>query len=87
MTARLRRMVAGDLPAVLGLERELFPEDAWTPEMFAGELSGRRGGPVSTWWPRRPARSSGTRACSRRSPAGAHGTPAGTAEPAARRTC
>jgi ribosomal-protein-alanine N-acetyltransferase len=41
VTARLRRMVAGDLPAVLDLERELFPEDAWTREMFASELGGR----------------------------------------------
>lgn len=26
------------MPAVMALERELFPEDAWTPEMFAGEI-------------------------------------------------
>jgi ribosomal-protein-alanine N-acetyltransferase len=38
VTARLRRMTAGDLPAVLDLEHDLFPEDAWTPEMFASEL-------------------------------------------------
>ena len=38
MTAWLRRMVVGDLPAVLDLEHDLFPEDAWTREMFAGEL-------------------------------------------------
>jgi ribosomal-protein-alanine N-acetyltransferase len=44
VTARLRRMVAGDLPAVLDLERELFPEDAWTREMFASELGGRSSG-------------------------------------------
>lgn len=31
-------MAAGDLPAVLDLERALFPEDAWTREMFASEL-------------------------------------------------
>jgi [ribosomal protein S18]-alanine N-acetyltransferase len=44
VTARLRRMVPGDLPAVLDLEHELFPEDAWTREMFATELSGRAPG-------------------------------------------
>ena len=44
MTARLRRMVPGDLPAVLDLEHALFPEDAWTREMFASELSGRAPG-------------------------------------------
>ena len=38
MTARLRRITAGDLPAVLDLEHDLFPEDAWTREMFAAEL-------------------------------------------------
>jgi ribosomal-protein-alanine N-acetyltransferase len=38
VTARLRRMTAGDLPAVLDLEHDLFPEDAWTREMFAAEL-------------------------------------------------
>jgi ribosomal-protein-alanine N-acetyltransferase len=34
-------MLAADLPAVLDLERELFPEDAWTRAMFAAEVSGR----------------------------------------------
>jgi ribosomal-protein-alanine N-acetyltransferase len=33
-------MSPADLPAVLGLERELFPQDAWTPEMFASEVGG-----------------------------------------------
>jgi ribosomal-protein-alanine N-acetyltransferase len=28
-----------DMPAVMALERELFPDDAWTPEMFAAELA------------------------------------------------
>jgi [ribosomal protein S18]-alanine N-acetyltransferase len=32
-------MSVQDMPAVLALERELFPEDAWTPEMFAGEFA------------------------------------------------
>ncbi|MBO0806155.1 MAG: ribosomal protein S18-alanine N-acetyltransferase [Nocardiopsaceae bacterium] len=36
--ARLRAMTPGDLPDVLALERELFPDDPWSPEMFAGEL-------------------------------------------------
>ena len=40
MTVRLRGMSPADLTAVLALERELFPEDAWTPEMFAGEVGG-----------------------------------------------
>lgn len=37
--ARLRPMLPADLEAVLALERELFPEDAWSPEMFADEVS------------------------------------------------
>jgi ribosomal-protein-alanine N-acetyltransferase len=32
-------MVPADLTAVLALEHELFPDDAWTPEMFADEVS------------------------------------------------
>jgi len=44
VTARLRRMAAGDVPAVIDLERELFPDDAWTLEMFASELGGRSAG-------------------------------------------
>jgi ribosomal-protein-alanine N-acetyltransferase len=28
-----------DMPGVMALERELFPDDAWTPEMFATELA------------------------------------------------
>ncbi len=27
------------MPAILALERELFPDDAWTPEMFAAEFA------------------------------------------------
>jgi [ribosomal protein S18]-alanine N-acetyltransferase len=27
------------MAAILGLERELFPDDAWTPEMFAAEFA------------------------------------------------
>jgi ribosomal-protein-alanine N-acetyltransferase len=36
---RLRKMDKGDMPAIMTLERELFPEDAWTPEMFAAEFA------------------------------------------------
>jgi ribosomal-protein-alanine N-acetyltransferase len=32
-------MLPGDLAAGLELEHELFPDDAWTPEMFADEVS------------------------------------------------
>ena len=39
MAARLRPMLPGDLESVLALEHELFPDDAWTPEMFADEVS------------------------------------------------
>lgn len=35
---RLRPMTAADLTGVLALERELFPDDPWTPEMFAEEI-------------------------------------------------
>jgi ribosomal-protein-alanine N-acetyltransferase len=41
----LRDMTPADMPAVMALEQELFPEDAWTPRMFASEIaetSGRR---------------------------------------------
>jgi len=27
------------MPGIMALEHELFPEDAWTPEMFAGEFA------------------------------------------------
>ena len=37
--ALLRPMLPSDLDAVLALEHELFPDDAWTPEMFAEEVS------------------------------------------------
>lgn len=39
MSARLRPLRADDLTAVLALERTLFPDDPWTPGMFAGELA------------------------------------------------
>jgi ribosomal-protein-alanine N-acetyltransferase len=34
----LREMTLDDMPAVMALEQELFPEDAWTPAMFASEF-------------------------------------------------
>ena len=37
--ARLRPMVTADLADVIALEHELFPEDPWTPEMFADEVA------------------------------------------------
>jgi ribosomal-protein-alanine N-acetyltransferase len=38
-TPRLRSMVPADLVDVLALEHELFPDDPWTAEMFAGEVA------------------------------------------------
>jgi ribosomal-protein-alanine N-acetyltransferase len=37
--ARLRPMLPGDLASVLALERELFPEDPWSAQMFAEEVA------------------------------------------------
>jgi ribosomal-protein-alanine N-acetyltransferase len=36
---RLRPMVPADLVDVLALEHELFPDDPWSPEMFADEVA------------------------------------------------
>ena len=36
---RLRPLRYEDLAAVLDLERSIFPDDAWSPGMFAGELA------------------------------------------------
>ncbi len=38
-TGRLRAMAPADLVDVLALEHELFPDDPWTPEMFADEVA------------------------------------------------
>src|ERR1700759_1781791 len=38
-TIRLRERKRADMPTIISLERELFPEDAWTPEMFAAEFA------------------------------------------------
>lgn len=37
--ATLRPMTYGDLASVLEIERDLFPEDAWSESMFHAELS------------------------------------------------
>jgi [ribosomal protein S18]-alanine N-acetyltransferase len=36
---RLREMTRADMPAIMALEHDLFPDDAWTPEMFASEFA------------------------------------------------
>ncbi|CCK28050.1 ribosomal-protein-alanine acetyltransferase [Streptomyces davaonensis JCM 4913] len=43
MTAVLREMRWWDIDPVLGLEKELFPEDAWSRGMFWSELAHARG--------------------------------------------
>lgn len=37
--ARLRPLEAADLPGVLALEHDLFPDDPWTAQMFAEEVA------------------------------------------------
>jgi ribosomal-protein-alanine N-acetyltransferase len=39
MNTNLRPMTRDDLTAVIELERELFPDDAWSPEMFREEFT------------------------------------------------
>ncbi len=39
MTVRIRPARHDDLHDILAIERSVFPEDAWTEEMFASELS------------------------------------------------
>lgn len=39
MSVSIRPMRAADLPDVLAIERAVFAEDAWTPQMFVGELA------------------------------------------------
>jgi ribosomal-protein-alanine N-acetyltransferase len=36
---RLRPMTRSDMTAIMALEQQLFPEDAWTPQMFASEFA------------------------------------------------
>ncbi|GAA2320074.1 ribosomal protein S18-alanine N-acetyltransferase [Streptomyces caniferus] len=43
LDASLREMRWWDIAPVLELERELFPEDAWSPGMFWSELAHARG--------------------------------------------
>ncbi|GHF29416.1 ribosomal-protein-alanine acetyltransferase [Streptomyces griseoluteus] len=43
MTAKLREMRWWDIDRVLELEKELFPEDAWSRGMFWSELAHARG--------------------------------------------
>jgi ribosomal-protein-alanine N-acetyltransferase len=38
-TVRLRELKRADMAAIMALEEELFPEDAWSPEMFAAEFA------------------------------------------------
>lgn len=35
---RIRQMTLADIPAVLALERAIFPADAWSEDMLRGEL-------------------------------------------------
>ncbi len=39
MTVTIRQLRDSDLGEVLAIERKVFPEDAWTEEMFASELT------------------------------------------------
>jgi ribosomal-protein-alanine N-acetyltransferase len=39
MSLRIRPMRAADLPEVLGIEQVVFAEEAWTRQMFDGELA------------------------------------------------
>lgn len=90
--AVLREMRWWDIDPVLRMERELFPEDAWSRGMFWSELAHARGPgrPGATWSPRRTPASSATRAWSppasrptcRPSP-----SPATTGAPASARGC
>lgn len=43
MTVALREMRWWDIDPVLALERDTFPEDAWSPAMFWSELAHARG--------------------------------------------
>lgn len=38
-SAIIRPMTTADLPEVLAIEKDLFPTDAWTTELFLGELA------------------------------------------------
>ena len=47
LAPRLRRMRWWDVDAVHAVEQQLFPHDAWTPEMFWSELAGV---PETRWY-------------------------------------
>lgn len=40
MTWQLRRAADGDLDSIMALENEIYPDDAWSAENMAGELTG-----------------------------------------------
>lgn len=40
MTWRLRRATSDDLPPIMALEDEIYPDDAWSAENMARELTG-----------------------------------------------
>jgi len=46
----LREMRWWDIPTVLDLERELFPDDAWSPGMFWSELADARHPRATRWY-------------------------------------
>lgn len=39
MSVRIRELRDSDMPVVLAIERQVFPEDAWSDQMFASELA------------------------------------------------
>ncbi|WP_395640601.1 ribosomal protein S18-alanine N-acetyltransferase [Pseudolysinimonas sp.] len=43
MSWALRRATADDLDAIMAIETEMFPTDAWSPELMAAELAGPHG--------------------------------------------
>jgi ribosomal-protein-alanine acetyltransferase len=43
MTHTIRAAEAGDLDALMALERESYPDDAWSPELMAAELANPHG--------------------------------------------
>jgi [ribosomal protein S18]-alanine N-acetyltransferase len=43
MTWTLRRATADDLDAVMAIETEMFPDDAWSPSTMAAEIAGEHG--------------------------------------------
>ncbi|SEL07374.1 ribosomal protein S18-alanine N-acetyltransferase [Streptacidiphilus jiangxiensis] len=49
-TATLREMRWWDIEPVLELERELFPEDAWSAGMFWSELADARHARATRWY-------------------------------------